>query len=280
MQCEFCGKDEALPFVCNYCGGVYCADHRLPEAHRCKGDLSTKRTIVAPSPSPSTASGYSWGGGYGYTTRPTPAKHGVFSKVEVRDIIIAWFTLGVAFLFTYQGALATIGVASSGLAGTMQVLVFLGVFLITVGSGFVLHELSHKFTAQRYGFWAEFRMWPLGLLLALGSALLIGFLFAAPGATYIMGENITIEENGKISLAGPITNIVIAAAFLPFLLVGQGILQVVGYFGVYVNVILALFNMLPIFPLDGSKVFKWNKPVWVTVFVALLLVFFYQLGAA
>ena len=45
MKCDYCGRDESLPFVCNYCGGAFCPDHRLPEAHQCKGDLTQRLTI-------------------------------------------------------------------------------------------------------------------------------------------------------------------------------------------------------------------------------------------
>jgi uncharacterized protein YkwD len=34
-QCDFCGKEIQLPFSCNYCGGTFCSDHRLPEEHQC-----------------------------------------------------------------------------------------------------------------------------------------------------------------------------------------------------------------------------------------------------
>jgi len=35
VQCEVCGKQVDLPFRCNYCGGLFCAEHRLPESHQC-----------------------------------------------------------------------------------------------------------------------------------------------------------------------------------------------------------------------------------------------------
>ncbi|HIP62625.1 MAG TPA: rhomboid family intramembrane serine protease [Archaeoglobus profundus] len=34
-KCDICGKEEPLPFTCRYCGGTFCADHRLPEKHNC-----------------------------------------------------------------------------------------------------------------------------------------------------------------------------------------------------------------------------------------------------
>ncbi len=266
MNCEFCGKEEALPFVCNYCGGVFCGDHRLPEAHQCKGDLSQKRTVVAPTQNTFTRTDAA-GAFMGPTAQRT---NKIFSRIEVRDIIIAWLGLGFAF------SISTIGPLNGGLASSDAYyleLVFLTA-LVTIGSGFVLHELSHKFMAQRYGYWAEFRMWPYGLVLALMTSL-IGFIFAAPGATYISGMNISQEENGKISLAGPLTNVGVAIAFLPLTMVGTGIWHYVGVRGVELNLFLALFNLLPVGPLDGAKVFAWSRVRWLSVFVPLALVFYY-----
>ena len=35
--CQVCGQNEALPFSCRNCGGVFCSLHRLPENHNCDG---------------------------------------------------------------------------------------------------------------------------------------------------------------------------------------------------------------------------------------------------
>jgi Zn-dependent protease len=100
----------------------------------------------------------------------------------------------------------------------------------------------------------------LGLAIVAGLA---GFLFAAPGAVYHQGR-ITERENALVALAGPITNLVLAALFLPIALVG-GYLGAVGNLGVLVNVLLAAFNMIPYGPLDGRKVIAWSKAVYAAV---------------
>ena len=33
--CYYCGAETDLPFECNYCKDKFCAEHRLPENHRC-----------------------------------------------------------------------------------------------------------------------------------------------------------------------------------------------------------------------------------------------------
>lgn len=265
MNCDFCGREESLPFVCNYCGGAFCADHRLPEAHQCKGDLAQKRTLTAP---PATT--FTWSDS-SYHASPVIKPGSPFSEVEVRDILVAYLGLGMAFFIALR--LSPFSISSIKLS----LLEVLGISLVAVGPGFVLHELSHKFTARRYGYWAEFRMWPLGLVLALVTSA-FGFIFAAPGATYISGINITKQENGRISIAGPLTNVAVALVFFPLLVSAGDFWQSLGAYGVFINIWLALFNMLPIGPLDGAKVFSWSKARWVMLFVPLAIVFLYLAG--
>jgi len=252
LKCDFCGREEDLPFTCNYCGGTFCGEHRLPEAHACRGDLT--RRIVA---NPTTTR--SWDGSvYSGTSPGSRGSPYLFSQKEVRDIIIAWAALALAFTIASRG----------GLAGNLVSAYF--VAFVAVGSGFVLHELMHKFTAERYGYWAEFRMWVMGIVLALVTSTL-GVIFAAPGATYISGNNVSERQNGIISLAGPATNIVIAFLFLLVGIVGTGIFGELGSVGFSINLFLAAFNMIPVMPLDGAKVFRWNKVIWAGVFVPLLI---------
>lgn len=263
MNCQQCGKEEALPFVCNYCGNVYCADHRLPEAHACKGDLRTKPYLTTQQQA--------------YTSRTFeagaagPVKLGVFSQLEIRDILLAWLALSAAFLLAQAGGLLGFASRLERLGFDIGLLTLLVVSLVAVGSGFVLHELMHKFTAQRYGYRAEFRMWPFGIVFALLTSF-GGFIFAAPGATYIPGYGVTERQNGIISLAGPLTNIVVGSLFLPLLLIGNPVVQQAGWVGISINYFLAAFNMLPVMPLDGAKVLRWNKILWGVVFVPLAVV--------
>ena len=147
--------------------------------------------------------------------------------------------------------------------------------LIAVGLGFVLHELAHKFVAIHYGFWAEYKLWAEGLVLAIITSY-FGFVFAAPGAVYIHGEYISEEQNGKISLAGPLTNIVLALIFLGLLSISSAspILQTIGLIGFSINSFIALFNLIPFSVLDGAKILRWNPIIWVlTAAVAFIMTF-------
>lgn len=191
-----------------------------------------------------------------------------FTAREVRDILISMLVIAVIFAYLLS-------------RGNMNnFIALIPALLVAVGLGFVLHELAHKFMAVRYGFYAEFRMWLEGLIFALVTAFLLGFVFVAPGAVYIHGEHITREQNGKISLVGPLVNIVLALFFLsltPFInhnptdIMGFIFMTIVVY-GFIINSILAAFNLIPLGIFDGAKVLKWNPVIWgVTFIIAIIL---------
>ncbi|MDH7593708.1 MAG: peptidase M50 [Methanomicrobiales archaeon] len=180
---------------------------------------------------------------------------------ERRDLVVAWLAISVAFALIFRSLWGN---------AVDALLVFIISFL-TAGIGFVLHEMAHKFTAIGYGYWAEFRMNAQMLLVAMLLAALVGFVFAAPGVTEIYGSYITRERNGRISLSGPLTNLVLCIPFaLIYVIAGGGWPALLGLVGLRVNAMLAFFNMLPVGILDGSKVLEWNKLVFSAVFLLSL----------
>jgi len=186
-----------------------------------------------------------------------------FSQREIKDLFFSWILLSIAFAILFAGA--------SNLLST-GFIIFLVISALTVGIGFIFHELMHKYVAQGYGLFAEFQAFYKMIFLAIGLAF-FGFIIAAPGAVMIKGL-ITKEKNGKISVAGPVTNIVLAIIFLiPLLFIGpEGVIGLFFSLGFRINALLAIFNMIPIMPFDGAKVIAWSKPVfYITVIIALLL---------
>jgi Zn-dependent proteases len=181
-----------------------------------------------------------------------------FTAREIRDIIISLLVISLAFAYIINGRDLDATISS------------FGYMVVVVGFGFVLHELAHKFAAIRFGYWAEYKMWFQGLILALVTSY-FGFVFAAPGAVYIHGYNIKPSENGIISLAGPATNIILAVLFLMFIPFSSqyGLLSL-AILGATINSFLAVFNLIPLVVLDGAKIFRWNPLIWVISMVVAL----------
>ena len=193
-----------------------------------------------------------------------------FTGKEIRDLIISFIVIALGFTILYSNG------------DYSQVTLIFPIVMVGVGAGFIFHELGHKFTAMHYGYYAEYELWPTGLIIALASSF-FGFIFAAPGAVVIYSNGMEEKTNGIISIAGPLVNIALGLIFL--LIMGflgdsvntemGAILYMICFLGTRINFFLAAFNLLPIPPLDGSKVISWSLPVWLVTFaVAAILVLF------
>jgi len=190
---------------------------------------------------------------------------GKFSRVEIIHIIISILVLTIAFSFWLGGG-GLLGDRNLNLIIQAMPYAFAGVL-----TGFFFHELAHKFMAQKFNLWAEYRFYPMGLFLALVISTLTGFVFAAPGAVVFMGGS-RYHETGKIAMAGPLANIIVAiVSFLLFYYIFLGS-QMGVLFGIicFINAILAMFNLLPFGPLDGVKIIKWNATVWIIMLIVAI----------
>ena len=205
-----------------------------------------------------------------------------FSPGEISSIIIAWLVLSVAITYqNFVGLFTGIGSLEIVIAG-----------FVATATGFIIHEMGHKFVAIRRGYVAHFRLWMWGLLLTLFVVVFSGggIVFGAPGAVYIApaamaayGYDSTYrprdpeQENMVISAAGPGINLAFAVAFLGMFLAAPlgSFLSTIAQFGFALNVGLGSFNMLPVPPLDGSKIFRKNIIVGLGLALPLWAMFLF-----
>lgn len=199
-----------------------------------------------------------------------------FSRRELREIAISVLALTLAFTLLFSGGI-------EGLALAIEDFSFAYLFVISflaVITAFFFHEMAHKFLAQKYGCWAEFNYSVMGLIIALATAM-VGIIFAAPGAV-IIGGPITQEQNGKISAAGPATNLSVGAIFTVLFIITSPMnigvfpgfsLGMIFFLLGWINVVLGGFNLIPFPPLDGSKIYRWNIGVYIMLVVAAVGLF-------
>ena len=146
-------------------------------------------------------------------------------------------------------------------------LITLAAFAVALIVGITVHEFSHAWSATQLGDYTargqgRLTLNPLAHLDPLGTILIFvaGFGWGRP--TPVTPSNIRIGERAGmalVALAGPISNMIVATlAALPFRLgtvsfrggIDSQILEAL----ILWNVVLAIFNLLPIAPLDGFKV--------------------------
>jgi len=184
---------------------------------------------------------------------------------------------------------------------------------IIVAASLLIRELGHKIVAKTYNSSAEYQIWAtkrfwiseraklplkffgfkvnsikLGIILPLLFAFIsLGKIpFAIAGTFKIIVNKIhrvgrrysrlTELEEGKIALAGPITNVLLAI-FLKFISITFLINLNTA---IKINLFIALFNMLPIPNVDGGRIFFGNKGMYIfnLVFILVCLILLQTVG--
>ena len=204
---------------------------------------------------------YNGDGSYSYTVTYQPRRRFEFSRKEKQDLSKSILIIALAFAIAFT--------VNSGAFNIYTFAFNFGIGFAAALLGFLLHEMAHKYVAIKYGCWSEFRASDRGLMFALFISLM-GWLILAPGAVMISGR-ITKAQNGKISAAGPLTNMLIGYPLMALsLYVIFPINELIGIMLFWIgtlNIFLAWFNLLPIPPLDGSKIWKWNIPVYLCMII-------------
>ena len=272
MKCQACSAETLMPFTCPYCGGQFCSAHRLPENHACPKLNAARAQRQAQVMQPESYSSYNYS--YVFGQQQFKRQHRIlFSQKEVKHIAIAAaLVVGIGF------SIGLYGEYFGGFAfGWTWDLMAVFAFLMT--ASFLTHEIAHKVTAQKKGMWAEFRLTTWGAVFTLISVFL-PIKMIAPGAMMIGGSVPSAKDILKISIAGPITNIIFAGALLglAFALPPSSFVLML-FFAVYINAFMAVFNLIPVGILDGFKIFSVNKKIWAAAFVpsVILTLFTYWL---
>ncbi|SCN46929.1 FIG004556: membrane metalloprotease [methanotrophic endosymbiont of Bathymodiolus azoricus (Menez Gwen)] len=156
------------------------------------------------------------------------------------------------------------------------------VWVIPVIFAITVHEVAHGWVAKQYG---DKTAWMLGRLTLnplkhidpVGTILVPGLMLAFTGFVFGWAKPVPVNirnlRNPKhdmaiVALAGPAANFLMALGWALFARLGILIntpefsipMIYVGIAGIMINLILGLLNLLPIPPLDGSRILSWILP--------------------
>lgn len=164
----------------------------------------------------------------------------------------------------------------------MSVIVLLPILFFSI----VLHEFAHGYTAYRMGdetayFSGRLTLNPLKHIDVMGTLVVpaLCYFFGLPlfgWAKPVPVNPVRLpsprRDMGKVALAGPAVNLLLAFIFAGFI---KGLLMLGGkletqtvtllfhflHYGLFINILLAVFNLIPIPPLDGGRVLCALLPV-------------------
>ncbi|HEX2022158.1 MAG TPA: M50 family metallopeptidase [Candidatus Thermoplasmatota archaeon] len=209
-----------------------------------------------------------------------------FSAVEILHLLLGVVGITVAFALLLGGSKGCpddqiVCVPQIDARALVRLLPYAAVVVLPA---FILHELAHKIVAQRKDMWAEFRANYFGLTGGIVLTAMFKILLSVPGAVFIYGDA-DRRDAGVIGIVGPLVNLAIGYvalgldALLPSVDIPSAGATGIGSLYeliVLANAVLAAFNMLPVGPLDGRKVWSWSPVgffgMWALIVALVLLV--------
>jgi hypothetical protein len=135
------------------------------------------------------------------------------------------------------------------------------------------------FAANKAGMSAEYRLWWGGMLIIFlttwATSVLGGNIFGQPVRTAIEREDDYEKKKlALIMLAGPLVSLILSASFFLLYLM-KGTYASLALTGLTMSLLTSLVSFMPISPMEGERVFKWNKLVWLVIFIPIVLAYVY-----
>lgn len=166
--------------------------------------------------------------------------------------------------------------------GNLTVVQQVIIWVIPVIFAITVHEVAHGWVAKQYGdktAWMLGRLTlnplkhidPIGTILVPGAMLIMtGFVFGWAKPVPVNSRNLRHPKRDMalVALAGPVANLLMAFGWALLIRLALAIdipdisipLVYVGMAGISINLVLAILNLLPIPPLDGSRILSWALP--------------------
>lgn len=187
----------------------------------------------------------------------------LFATLSALEIGVIFFTsvfLGAAFMITNKIDLSNLSLWL--------------VYILVAGVAVILHDLAHRYVAWRYGVTTEYKFWFLGTIIMFITAIFFHVVYSSPSRLAINDpEKLTVKQQAIVYGSGPVVSLIVFVAFLALVPFG-GFAATVGLLGATMNLLTAVYALMPLEPMDGRKIYKWNKGIWLVLFVPMLALYF------
>ena len=182
------------------------------------------------------------------------------SASEVLIIEIAVIMVALAFILADRAEL------------TLQTVI---IYILVGAVSVVMHDFAHRYFATKHGHDADTQFWGLGTVIMFLTAWLYGNAFAQSYRNLVQREKEDEpSEMGIEMVAGPVVSILLMVIFLGISTLG-GVLAIAGGVGFSVNLITAVYSLMPIETMDGGAIWKWNRTIYLALFIPMIAFYFF-----
>jgi outer membrane protein assembly factor BamB len=180
-------------------------------------------------------------------------------------------TKGELLVYLISTLILTFSFAYVKVASLTQFLTVLPVFIFTSLLVGLIRTYIITVYARKHGVWTEYKLWYLGLAMYLVSTI----AFHAPFSTATRKVSVPSEKNDerfafRLSCLTIGITLGFGGIFLALLLTGN---TLIGGAGLAMCLITAFFETFPIKPMAGTELFKYNKKVWIGLFLVTLALY-------
>jgi len=182
------------------------------------------------------------------------------SASEVLIIEVAVIMVALAFILADRAEL------------TLQTVI---IYILVGAVSVVLHDFAHRYFATKHGHDADTQFWGLGTVIMFLTAWLYGNAFAQSYRNLVQREKEDEpSEMGIEMVAGPVVSIILMIVFLGMTTLG-GVLAIAGGVGFSVNLITAVYSLMPIETMDGGAIWRWNRAIYLGLFIPMIAFYFF-----
>ncbi len=196
----------------------------------------------------------------GIVARKLEHRYFGLSPIELIIIEVAIIMFALAFILADRAELSL-----------LTVLIYIAVGAISI----ILHDFGHRYFATKHGCDADIRFWGLGTLVMFFTAWLYGNAFAQSYRNLVnRPREDNVREIGIEMVSGPCISITLMILFLAIMPLGD-IWAIAGGVGFTINLITAVYSLIPIETMDGLAVWRWNRALYLVLFIPLITFYFF-----